>query len=1382
MTAGTQSCRRCGAALNPSETRGLCPACLLAAGLGSETQPVVDGPVDQAWLAKHQPARKPEAAGNAQRLGDYELLEEIGRGGMGVIYRARQVSLNRFVAVKTVLTGPLASPEFAQRFQTEAHAAAVLDHPNIVPIYEVGGHQGQPFYSMRLIPGRNLAEEIKATGAMPAQRAAALVATVARAVHYAHQRGVLHRDLKPGNILLDAESKPHVTDFGLAKLLAFEENLTQTAEVLGTPNYLAPELATDGPRLSTVGVDVYGLGAVLYHLLTGKPPFEANSALNTLRLLLDTEVAGPRTFNAHIPADLEAICLKAMDRSPDRRYASAAAMAEDLERFLRQEPVQARPITRRQRVSHWARRNPIAATLSATIAFLALALLLGIPWALWRISSERNLAVQRAEEATEHHRQAEANLRRQQVARIEMLFRTDHADDAVALLGQLYAQNPGDGRFAQWIANELTHRNFALPIVGPLVHEDRVCLVRFSPDGRRLLTATRGNFAQVWDTAFGRRLGATLQHDPAMANREAFLGGAHPIYAEFSPDGRWVATASVDKTAQIWETETGRAHGNALQHAGWVSFVRFSPDGKLLATASEDGTARFWEVATGQPTGAVLRHGEWVNSVVFSPDGKRVLTASDDRTARVWDIASGNPVTEPMRHLNWVRAAVFSPDGWLVGTASSDQTARIWDAQTGLPKTAPLHHDGTLNVIQFSPDGRWLAAGGYDRLVRIWRVADGELQCPPLRHSSTVRALDFSPDGMRIATAAEDRGARVWEVRGGHPLTEPLQHDDVVWSVCFSPDGASLATASSDSTVFLWDVRPGRAIAAVFDTQARTTDVQWVDDGHGLLTLSQAVYLHDADQGLAIKGSFWVKGDWAAFIKPKGSSKRVFVAKRNGKAALWDLGTTTLLTPEISHGGPVTSAAISPDEKVAVTASRDGKVRVWDPLTAREVCPPLIHPGPVVGIELSPDGRTVATACEDLKVRLWAVPEGVPRLAPLAHDDWIHDLVFSPDGRSLATGSQDGITRVWDTGTGHLRFPPLRHRGAVLDVDFSRDGRCLATASRDGIAAVWFSGTGEKRTEPISFGPAVLDVGFSPDGEWLALCGEDGSVGVWDIPALQPLVTGLRHSAKVNVCQFSPDGLRLATGGGDRQARIWNLFKTTAAPPDWLPRLVAEVAGGGAEFSDIVGRSRQEPIQTLRSQLLSAPPTDDWTRWGRWFLSDRATRSVAPLDDRALDSVIRRRLDLGSVPERQVYDDLAEALWIRPLDGDLNAQMAILIASSRVVDETDRKATVDWLSRRGVALKATPFRAFWARACYLDLAGDYEGAVAAIEQGFAAGSENAFFWKWSAERLERAGRIERGAFALSKAVELAERYLLPSSAEGFRQAHAEYLKKHTLNR
>ncbi len=278
------------------------------------------------------------------RFGDYELLEEIGRGGMGVIYRARQVSLDRLVAVKTILTGPLASPDFTQRFQTEAHAAALLDHPHIVAIYEVGNHQGQLFYSMRLVQGRNLAQELSETGALSSRRAAELVATVAHAVHYAHQRGVLHRDLKPANILLDAEGNPHVTDFGLAKLLEHDDGLTLTQAALGTPNYMAPEQAAGNISQLTTAADIYSLGAILFELLTGRKLFTADTPLATINQAREQEPPKPSSLIRSVPTDLDTICWKCLEKEPHRRYASALALAEDLERWMKGEPIRARRV------------------------------------------------------------------------------------------------------------------------------------------------------------------------------------------------------------------------------------------------------------------------------------------------------------------------------------------------------------------------------------------------------------------------------------------------------------------------------------------------------------------------------------------------------------------------------------------------------------------------------------------------------------------------------------------------------------------------------------------------------------------------------------------------------------------------------------------------------------------------------------------------------------------------------------------------------------------------------------------------------------------------------------------------------------------------------
>src|SRR6201993_417823 len=367
-------CRNCGAKIFSDAPEGLCTGCVLEAAIGGFPDAVA-GVADRGDANKppsHKATRGAELLGE---LGDYELLEEVGRGGQGVVFRAHQKSLNRIVALKVIRLGQWASKAHLKRFRLEAEAAARLEHPGIVPIHEVGERDGSCYFSMKFVEGGQL-DEVTRREPMPIRRAVELIAKVARTVHYAHEHGILHRDIKPGNILLDAKGEPHLTDFGLARLVESESSVTQTLDVLGTPSYMAPEQAVGNNAAVSSATDVYGLGAVLYQLLTGQPPFAGGTTYETIRLLLDTEPRQPRLLNAKIDRDLSTICLKCLEKNQKRQYASALALTEDLGRCLKHEPIRARHVGPLIRGRKWVRRNPSIAVMMAML--LALAVPLGM--------------------------------------------------------------------------------------------------------------------------------------------------------------------------------------------------------------------------------------------------------------------------------------------------------------------------------------------------------------------------------------------------------------------------------------------------------------------------------------------------------------------------------------------------------------------------------------------------------------------------------------------------------------------------------------------------------------------------------------------------------------------------------------------------------------------------------------------------------------------------------------------------------------------------------------------------------------------------------------------------------------------------------------------
>jgi WD40 repeat protein len=1041
QSAGAEpTCPVCGSAATTADGRTLTfTAPATAPGATEQNGPGTTAgrpPDGGATLIVPGPPAGPAPEG--PRVPGYEILGELGRGGMGVVYRARQVGLHRTVALKMILAGGLAGAADRARFHAEAEAVARLHHPNIVQIYEVGEAEGCPFFSLEYVDGGSLGRKLQGAP-QPPRTAAYLVRTLAHAVHYAHQHGIVHRDLKPVNVLLASAAEggpadsvhaegplaardygvPKIADFGLAKDLTADLVQTQSGSILGTPSYMAPEQAEGHVHAIGPWTDVYALGAILYEMLTGKPPFRGASALETLSQVVQHEPVKPTHLQPKTDRDLETVCLKCLQKEPKKRYATAQELADDLGRFLDGQPILARPAGRVERAWKWARRRPAAAALVVVSALAALALAVGGAVHSARLARAVRLAEDRAEE------------NRQTLVRLHVANGTgliDAGDSFAALpwlTEALRLDGGGPGR-EEMHRRRLAAVLHALPrLAGLWAHPTAVNDARFSPDGRTVATAADDGRVRVRDTASGRVIWERSHGGPGRR-------------AVFSADGRLLATASQDGTARVWEAASGKAITPPLNHGGPVRLLAFNPDGKSLVTAGSGPSAQLWDV-TGGKVRAALKHEGEVHGAAFSADGKRLVTASADGTARVWDALTGGP-GPVLRHGAAVNGAAFSADGKRLVTASADGTARAWDATAGRAEGPPLRHEHAVTRAAFSPDGARVVTACADHAARVWDVATGRELGRPMRHQSDLESVAFSPEGARVVTASDDNVARVWAAADGRPLTPPLRHNGTVNSAAFDADGRRVVTASDDGTVRVWDLAVAQHSAAV--------------DHAGPAPAG-------ADAPLA------VSPDGRLVVRPEGAHA----------ARLYDAATGEARSAPLQHRLAVRAAAFSPDGRRVVTASRDQTARVWDAATGAPVSPPLAHASEVNSAAFSPDGGRVLTTGDDNTARVWGAETGELLLPPLRHQGTVVQASFSADGRLVATASRDRTARVWDAATGEALTPPLRHPWAVRRADLSPAADRLTTTGPDGAAWAWELGRDDRPVEDLALLAQVLSGG-----------------------------------------------------------------------------------------------------------------------------------------------------------------------------------------------------------------------------------------------------------------------------------------------------------------
>ncbi len=1076
---------------------------------------------------------QPAAGRDLLIAGRYKLVEKIGEGGMGEVWVAKQSEpVKRKVALKLIKTG-MDSRAVLGRFEQERQALAMMDHPNIARVLDGGiTPSGQPFFVMELVNGLPLLKFCDEARLTPRERLELFV-PICQAVQHAHQKGIVHRDLKPANILVtivDGKPVPKVIDFGIAKAtggkLTDESMSTQFGAVVGTLEYMSPEQAGfSGVDIDT-RADIYSLGVILYELLTGLRPIDAkrlkeaaltemmriireeepskpstrlsmDESLPSLAALRQTE---PRRLMTMLRGELDWVVMKCLEKSRERRYETASALSRDIQRYLADLPVEARPPSAAYRLSKFLKRHRVPVLAAAVVLLSLLAGTAGTTFGLLRAEQrriealeQRDIANKASIDALEEKKVAEnqkqlavANGRKAELKMAEGLI---SQGDALSLAGRFFEAHPlyiqAYDKFAELqvpmaaaqVGLWSSYHQTAVPLLNFTVPSEGVASVAIGPDGRTALTGGVAGALTIWDLTRGKMVRTFTGHSGAV------------VSLAIAPDGRTALSGSWDKTLKLWESATGKELRTFTGHSDAVTSVAVAPDGLTVLSASFDRTLKQWDLASGKELRALKGHLGMVFAVAIAPDGRTALSGSADNTLKLWVLATGKELRTFTGHSSSVRSVAIAPDGRKALSGSLDNTLRLWDLASGKElRIITGFSAGMWNCVALAPDGRTAIAGSRDSTLKRWDMGSGRELCTFTGHTQAIDNVAISPDGRAALSGNGIGELKLWDVSGGQGVHTLTGHSGEVSSVAIAPDGRTALSGSADKTLKLWDLATGKELRNFAGHSRRVLSVAIAPDGR-----------------TALSGS----GD--------------------NTLKLWDLGSGKERRTFTGHSNRVNNVFIAPDGRTALSASEDETLKLWDLASGRELRTFTGQSDRPIAI--APDWQTALTGSASSMV-LWDLGSGTERRRVnglLA----VRSVAIAPDGQTALAGSLDKTLKVWDLASGKVPRILAGHSGAVTSVAIAPDGRTALSGSTDMTLRLWDLETGKELRTFTGHSGQVTSIAIAANGPIVLSGSEDKTLRLWDFTrgvtqrAFEPRVA----EAQAKLQQTDDDPAALATLG-----------------------------------------------------------------------------------------------------------------------------------------------------------------------------------------------------------------------------------------------------------